>query len=203
MSSKSREASIRWAAPWSGLFIVIFSALGLYASVGLLMSELQALTDPDAHLACDLNPLIGCSSSLLSPQAHLLIMPNSALGLIAFGAMFALGAVLMFGGGLPRVIWWGFAAGSLGGLAFVVYFLYESVTHFKALCPFCMVTWAAVLGVLPIALGGAAASGALGGGARPAGKSLLKYSWALVLILYMLVLLVVLVTMADKLKYLF
>ena len=199
MSSKAGN-TLNWRSPWGGLFLTAFSVAGIYAALSLLTSEMAILEDPLTHLGCDLNPLIGCSESILSPQAHLLGVSNSAVGLAAFSALFALGATLMFGGALPRTVWVGLTAGAFVGIAFVAYFLFQSVTAFHSLCPYCLVTWAAALGVAPIMVGGAAASGSLGSAARPFGKSLLKYAWAVVLIGYMLVVLVVIFTMPDQVR---
>lgn len=201
--TKKLSPPAKWQGPMSGLATVVFAAFGLYASIGLLMTEMQAREFPDSILGCDLNPLVGCSDSLLTPQAHLLGIPNSVLGIVAFSAMAALGAVLLFGGGLPRLVWWGYAAGAAGGIAFVIYFLVLSVAVFGSLCPFCMITWAAALGIVPIAWGGAAASGSFGKKFRQAGKSTLKYGWVIVLGLYLLVILVILLTMADTVRLLF
>lgn len=199
----SQKAPEKWTSALTGLFIIILSAAGIYASLGLLNSEIQILRDPLASLGCDINPLIGCSESILTPQAHVLTIPNSALGLAAFSALAALGAVMAFGGGLPRFVWLGAAAGGAGGIAFVIYFLILSVTKFKALCPYCLVTWVAALGVAPLLFGGAAASGALTSRLQPLGKSVLRYSWAIALGLYLAVVLVIVFAMPDKVRILF
>ncbi len=201
MSKTSSPA--RWTSPGTGLAIVLFSVLGIISSIALIRSELDLLGNPDADLLCDVNPLIGCSSSLLSPQAHLLGVSNSVVGLAAFSALFALGFVLLLKGSLPRIIWWGMTAGAFAGLLFVVYFLHASVSVFQALCPYCMVTWVATLGALPVIVGAAGAAGAFGEGAVARGRTTLRYSWALVLILYLIVILVIVITMSDKLAYLF
>ncbi len=193
------ETKPRTFGPWPGAAVFLFSLLGILASVMLLQSELDLLRNPDADLLCDVNPLVGCSSSLLTPQAHLLGIPNSAVGLLAFGALAALGVVLALDGRLPKLVWWGLVAGALGALAFVVYFVFESVTTFKALCPYCMLTWVAALAVIPLLLGGAATSGALGEPAKPVGRSIVRYSWAITLVSYLLIVLVVVLTMSDKL----
>lgn len=200
MSKPARTKSLH---PWVGIAIMVLSGLGLLSSVMLLQSELDVLADPDANLICDVNPLIGCSSSLLSPQAHLLGIPNSALGLVAFGALLALGAVVTFRGTLPKIVWLGISAGALAGLAFVVFFLFASVTEFRTLCPYCMLTWVATLGILPLALGGAASTGSFGTGSTSAGRSILRYSWAIALVLYLLVVLVIVITLSDKIGFLF
>lgn len=192
-----------WTKPWLGLAVTVFAVLGVISSIALLQSELKLLRDPDAALVCDVNPLIGCSKSLLAPQAHLLVIPNSAVGLILFGALAAFGLVLMFRAGLPRLIWWGVAAGAVGGLLFVSYFLYESIAVFRTLCPYCMLTWAATLAIVPLAIGGAASSGALGRGAQGFGRTTLKFWWAITLIFYLVVVLIVVIALSDKIGYLF
>lgn len=193
----------QWTRPLLGLFVVLLSVIGLFASVSLLSSELEILNNPDALLACDLNPLVGCSASLLTPQAHIFGISNSAVGMFAFGALFALGAVLLFNGALPRIVWWGFASGTFAGLLFVIYFLSQSATSIGSLCPYCMLTWAVLLAMLPLAWGGALTSGSFGAKPRRLGASILKFAWAIVLALYLIVALVIVLVFGDKLIALF
>ncbi|WP_099332684.1 vitamin K epoxide reductase family protein [Actinomyces minihominis] len=202
MAASSSRAS-RWTSPGLGLALLAFAILGLLSSGMLIQSELQILQDPEASLICDVNPLIGCSSSLLSPEAHILGLPNAAVGLMAFGALAALAVVLLFRGSLPTVVWWGMVAGAVAGLAFVVFFVYASVSTFQALCPYCMVMWVATLGLLPLVLGGALASGALGEGSEERGRTVLRYSWLIILVLYLVVVLTIVLTMSDKIAQLF
>ncbi len=192
-----------WTNPWLGALLALFSTIGVFCSYGLLHSELKVLNNPDAVLGCDINPLIGCSDSLMSPQAHLFGIPNSAVGFFVFGMLLALAAVLIFRGSLPRPIWWGMTVGVVLGLAYVIYFLVHSVATFHSLCPYCMGIWAAVLGALPLVIGGAFSSGSFGNAREQVGASLLKYSWAIILGLYLLVVLVIVVTMSDKVALLF
>lgn len=203
MPPKRTNAPSQWTNPLVGAFVVFLSALGLLASVSLLQAELERLRDPDALLACDMNPLIGCSDSLLSPQAHLMVLPNSAVGMAAFGALLALGAVLLFKGSLPKVVWWGASAGMVVGLGFVSYFLYQSITAFRSLCPYCVLTWVAILGLLPLFLGATAASGALGGRARSGGETLLRYWWVVWILELLVVVLIVIVGLGSKISLLF
>lgn len=207
VTSQLNQVEVKDDRPWNarivGVFLAVFALVGLFCSAMLLASELAILNDPNVALSCDINPLIGCSSSLTSPQAHLLGLPNSSIGMLLFGMLLGLAAVLVLGGTLPRLVWWGMLIGATAGLGYVIYFLIQSVTVFGALCPYCMGVWAAILGFLPLAWGGAGASGALGDSGRAAGHALLKYWWALVLALYLLVVLVIVVTMSDKVALLF
>ncbi len=203
MSVAKRDVTVKWSNPQVGVFISLFAVAGLVSSVNLLLGELQLLQDSNAALACDVNPLIACSTALLTPQAHLLVLPNSAVGLGAFSALLLFGLVLLFRGGIPRLVWWGLSAGMLAGLGFVSYFVHQSVTVFHTLCPYCVLTWVAILGILPLALGGALAAGAYGKENRGRGRTLLRYWWAVWLLLLLLIVLVVLVGLSDRLGYLF
>lgn len=204
-ANKSSEAKVaKWSRPWVGVALVIFSLAALYSAFGLLASELQVLRDPDSALGCDINPLVGCSDSILSPSAHLFFgLPNSAIGLFAFGALLGISAVLLFGGSLPRFLWWVMAAGMTLGMVYVAYFLYLSVAVFDSLCPYCMGIWFAVLSASPLVWFSALASGAFGDSARRGGKSLLRYWWAVAIGLYLIVILVIVLAMPDKIAMLF
>ena len=161
----------------------------------LIISELNVLSDPAAALACDINPLVACSDSLLSPQAHLFGVSNSVIGLAAFVALAAFSVVLASGARLAKWIWWGLAAGVTVGFVYVLYFLFLSLTVFSALCPYCMLTWVATIGAFVIVWSNLLAEGLAGQGLVPAGKSIGRY-WALfvlvVLLIFVLVITIVL-----------
>lgn len=202
--TRTQQPAVKQTGPWASGFLVVFALIGLYCSAQLLLSELKLLGDPAAELACDINPLIGCSTSLLSPQAHLVYaLPNAAIGLFLFGMLLALAAVLAAGGTLPRLVWIGMVIGLALGTVYVIFFLVESVTVFRALCPYCMGVWAAILGALPLVVGSAARSGAFGNGAKSWGRTVTRYSWAIVLVLYLLVVLTIVITLSDKVGMLF
>lgn len=192
-----------WTSPWTGIFLAAFAIIALLCSFGLLETELGVLRNPQLVPECDINPLIGCSDSLLSPQAHLFGLPNSAVGLAAFGALLALGAVLIFNGSLPRIVWWGASAGMLVGVFYIIYFLVQSTMVFDSLCPFCMGVWASILGAAPLIWGATMVSGSLGARAQIAGRPLFKYWWAIAILFYLAVLLVIILTMSDKVAMLF
>lgn len=124
-------------------FVLLAAALLIgFASLQLALAELQFYRDPAGHLSCDVNPLIGCSTSLTTPQAHLFFgIPNSLLGLAFGGGLLALALVLVAGGRLPRLLWWGLSLAGAVLLAYIAYFAHQSVTVFGALCPWCMVIW--------------------------------------------------------------
>ncbi len=147
----------------------------------LIEAELAVLGDPVANLGCDINPLIACSDSLLSPQAHLLGTSNSIIGLVAFSALLAFAVILATGARLAGWLWWGLGLGTLFGFGYVLYFYYQSLFVFKALCPYCMLTWLATIGVFVIVWANIYASGMVGRGAVSTGRAVSRY-WILVVL---------------------
>ena len=199
----------------------------MLASIELVLSELKTLKNPHAALSCDLNPLIGCSDSLQSWQGHLLFgIPNSVIGTAVFALAAGLLATWIFlphtattttqadlaGDGLEagtpapalgaRIPFLALEAGLTLALGQIAFFLYYSVTEFRTLCPYCMIVWAATI-LLWVHLGAAL----LRAGWMPVPRALARIwaqqRWLITGILLVLIVLVVAVTLSDKLVYLF
>lgn len=107
--------------------------------------KFKLLEDPSYHPICAINPIISCGSVMQSGQAATFGFPNPFIGLVAFGAVAAIGAALLAGGVFKRWFWLGLEAGSFLGMLFVHYLFFESVYRIHALCPFCIVTWIATI----------------------------------------------------------
>lgn len=176
--------------------LVVAGLIGIGASWELMASELSLLRNPQADLVCDVNPLVSCGASLDVWQGNLLGVPNSFIGAMAFAVLLAVGALLASGGRLPRWMWWGLVAGCAGGLAFVAWFLFVSVTVLGKLCPYCMVIWAVTIPVAAATAGEAALRGHLGL-PRPAARGLSAARWWIAGAMYALVLAVVLIAFWD------
>lgn len=110
-------ASSRYA--W---LLIIGSLIGIAASWELMVSELRLIREPLANLSCDINPLVSCGASLDVWQGNLLGVPNSFVGAIAFAVLLFAGVLLVSGQRLPRWVWWGMTAGTIGGIGFVAWF---------------------------------------------------------------------------------
>ncbi|MGM0385111.1 MAG: vitamin K epoxide reductase family protein [Actinomycetota bacterium] len=146
---KSRPTRLQRAGgaprPFSWL-LVAAGLVGMWASVELVRAELIWREDPLASLGCDINPVIGCSTFLGTPQGSLLLgLPNAVLGTGAFGALVGVGLMFAAGGRVRRWMWWLLSGIVLGGLAFVVWLAYQSVAVIGSLCPYCVVTWLVVI----------------------------------------------------------
>lgn len=132
----------QWGLP---VALIVLGIVGFIAAFALTLDKLALLENPNAQLGCNFSVLIGCSTNLNSAQGAVFGFPNSLLGIVFWSATIAIGVALLAGAVLARWFWALFALGAAGALAFVVWFIAESVFVLHVLCPWCMVTWAATI----------------------------------------------------------
>ena len=184
------------------VLLIVLAVIAMAASAELVLSEIQTLKQPTAHLGCDLNPLIGCSASLTTWQAHLLFgIPNALVGVGLFAGLAGV-FLAWFGGRVPRWLVVLIEAGLTAALALIVFFLHQSIFEFTKLCPFCFIVWMCTI-VLWVQLG--AALMRLGWLFPDTGfaRIWVAQRWVITAIILLLIVLVVAVTLSDKLVYLF
>lgn len=81
-----------------------------------------------------------------SSQSHALFgLPNPFWGLIGFPILLTIGMGLLAGAKFKRWFWLGLQAGTIFGVLFVHWLIYQSVYNISALCPYCMVVWAVTI----------------------------------------------------------
>nr|WP_223243375.1 vitamin K epoxide reductase family protein [Streptomyces sp. CBMA123] len=125
--------------------LLIGGAVGLFASTVLTLDKIRLLKDPSYVPSCNINPIISCGSIMRSEQAEAFGFPNSLIGLVGFGVVIAIGAGLLAGAAYRRWFWLGLQAGTVFGVGFVTWLMYQALYRIGALCPYCMVVWAAMI----------------------------------------------------------
>ena len=78
---------------------------------------------------------------------------NPMLGIAAFSVVIVTGVLAVAGVRLPRWYWAGLAGGTRLGAVFVHWLIYQSLYEIGALCPYCMVVWAAMIPISSISAG--------------------------------------------------
>lgn len=121
--------------------LIVGGLLGLFASFSLTMEKLAILKNPNAQLACNLNPILSCGSVISTNQATAFGFPNPYIGLAAFSVLITVGVGLLAGAKYKKWFWQALNIGALLGLIFVHWLIYQSVFNIMALCIFCMLVW--------------------------------------------------------------
>lgn len=125
--------------------LVVAAVIGLLASWALMNDRLTLLENPDAALACDINPFVSCGAVTQTEQAAAFGVPNPLLGIVGFSVVTTIGMALLAGARLRRWFWLGLQAGVIFGFGFVVWLMQQTLQHIGVLCPYCMVVWAVMI----------------------------------------------------------
>ena len=201
---KASERELAGGASFELSIVMLVTGLaGMWASFSLVTAERAMLQNPGGKLSCDLNPLIGCSGFFNSDYNTLFFgAPNALFGLMFFSGVVALGLALLGGARLPSWMWRLLSLGMAAAAAWIFWFQYTSIFVEGALCPYCIVTWAATIPLIVHVL-----ARSFGAGHLPAGdgvrRILVKGRWWLVAAVYLAVVLVAVVALWDKWEYVF
>ncbi|MCN9240789.1 vitamin K epoxide reductase family protein [Streptomyces sp. RY43-2] len=95
--------------------------------------------------SCSINPIISCGSVMESKQAGVFGFPNPMLGLVCYGIVVCVGVTLLVGARFPRWYWLTFNAGTLFGVGFCTWLMFQSLYRINALCLWCTLAWIATL----------------------------------------------------------
>lgn len=126
----------------------LFALTGLIDSTLIHLKEIASLTDKTAFASCSLSGLINCETVAKSPYSHLFGMPVSLLGIFFYVAVLTACVAFLTGWRPPRFIFWGMTLLIMGSFFFSLYLFIMSYFQIHALCPYCLVSDGATLGVL-------------------------------------------------------
>src|SRR4051812_2099648 len=133
--------------------LVAFSLLGLIASGAATYVHYNLIRNPDYSSFCDINATVTCKAAYLSRYGSVAGVPVAVGGILFFTWV-----LLMLWGArgksaikdsAPAYIF----AGSTLALAVVLYLAYASFFILKEVCPLCVATYVAVIGVFIISGG--------------------------------------------------
>lgn len=118
------------------------ASIGLLAAFVLTLEKIALLKDPAHQLSCSINPVLSCGSIIMSDQASAFGFPNPLLGLVGFSVVLTVGMALLAGAQFKRWFWRGLQLGTVFGIGFCAWLIYQSLYSIGALCIYCMVVWA-------------------------------------------------------------
>jgi uncharacterized membrane protein len=133
--------------------LTAFALLGLGASAAATWVHYHLIVNPDYSSFCDINATISCKQAYLSRYGSVAGVPVALGGVIFFAwvllMVWASRGKSRVGDSAPAYI---FAASTLG-LAVVLYLAYASFFVLHEVCPLCVTTYVAVIGVFVISGG--------------------------------------------------
>jgi len=131
----------------------LFGLLGLAASVTATWVHYHLLVDPNYSSFCDINAVVSCTQAYLSSYGSMAGVPVALLGVIFFTLVLLL---LRAGSRNARageaVVSYIFALSTIG-LAGVLYLAYASFFVIREVCPMCVATYVAVIGLFIVSGG--------------------------------------------------
>ena len=133
----------------SAVWVLIAGVLGLASALALTIEKIEILINPDYVPSCSINPVLSCGSVMITQQASAFGFPNP-LSCVAFTVVVVTGVLAIGKVQLPRWYWAGLATGTLLGVAFIHWLIFQSLYRIGALCPYCMVVWAVTIPLLVV-----------------------------------------------------
>ncbi|MGW8358466.1 vitamin K epoxide reductase family protein [Streptomyces wedmorensis] len=125
--------------------LVITGAAGLLAAWVITIDKIKLLEDPNFTPGCSLNPIVSCGNIMKSEQASVFGFPNPMLGLVTYAMVIAIGVGLLAGARYRRWYWLGLNAGTLFGVGFCTWLMYQSLYEINSLCLWCCLAWVATI----------------------------------------------------------
>lgn len=127
--------------------LVVTGAAGLLSAWVITLDKfrlLQAEVDGTVFTpGCSLNPVVSCENIMESDQAAVFGFPNPMLGLVTYAVVVSIGVAALSGARHRRWFWLGLQAGTLFGVGFCTWLMYQSLYEINALCLWCSLAWVA------------------------------------------------------------
>jgi uncharacterized membrane protein len=139
--------------PLARKLLVAFSLLGLAASSAATYVHYNLIQNPDYSSFCDFNATVTCRAAYLSRYGSIAGVPVAVGGVLFFSwvllMLWAARGKSSIKDSAPAYIF----AGATLSLAVVLYLAYASFFILKEVCPLCVATYVAVIGVFIVAGG--------------------------------------------------
>ena len=127
--------------------LAVGGVVGFAAAFTLLVEKIALLKDPSYVPSCSINPILSCGSIMRTEQAEAFGFPNPILGVAGFAVVVTVGVAVLAGAKFRRWFWLGLQAGTLFGVVFIHWLIFQSLYRIDALCPYCMVVWVVTIQV--------------------------------------------------------
>ncbi len=122
------------------LFILFCALLGLWASLGLIVDQVNLLSNEKLFIECNINPIISCVKVMETEYANLFGIPNPVWGLIGYSAVATFSIFLMAIRKLPKFIMISGLIFAFSAYLFSYILIAIGMFLINALCPLCLLS---------------------------------------------------------------
>ncbi|WP_306357026.1 MULTISPECIES: vitamin K epoxide reductase family protein [unclassified Nocardia] len=179
------------ATPKAAWALLIGGLAGWIASIVLTVDKFKLLTDPGFKPLCSIDQVVACTTVIESDQASAFGFPNPLIGIVGFSVVVTLAVLGIAGIGFPRWFWGGLWFGLVLGMVFIGWLIFQAAYRIHAMCPWCMVVWAAT----PVLL--AVTTGQLFERSRGILQIVVEWRWTVVAVYYAVVVLILFLQFQD------
>ena len=128
-----------------GYILAICGIIGFFAAFILTVEKIELIKNPSYVPSCSISPLLSCGSVMKTPEASVFGFANSLIGVMGFTVVATIGMAIIAGAKFKRWFWLGLQVGTIFGIGFVHWLIYQSVFDIGKLCPYCMVVWSVMI----------------------------------------------------------
>ena len=128
-----------------GYILAICGIIGFFAAFTLTIEKMELIKNPNYVPSCNISPLLSCGSVMKTPEASIFGFANSIIGVMGFSVVTTIGMAIIAGAKFKRWFWLGLQVGTIFGIGFVHWLIYQSVFDIGKLCPYCMVVWSVMI----------------------------------------------------------
>lgn len=127
--------------------VTIAAIIGFLASFMQMIEKVTLLSNPQADLVCNINPIFSCTNILNAWQSSVFGFPNSLMCIAFFAIMLAVGLVGWTGGTISKNLRLVFQGIALFFIGFGFWYLWQSIFVVGSLCIFCIFCYSGVLAI--------------------------------------------------------
>ena len=128
-----------------GYILAICGIIGFFAAFILTVEKIELIKNPSYVPSCSISPLLSCGSVMKTPEASVFGFANSLIGVMGFTVVATIGMAIIAGAKFKRWFWLGLQVGTIFGIGFVHWLIYQSVFDIGKLCPYCIIVWSVMI----------------------------------------------------------
>lgn len=128
-----------------GYILAICGIIGFFSAFILTVEKIELIKNPSYVPSCSISPLLSCGSVMKTPEASVFGFANSLIGVMGFTVVATIGMAIIAGAKFKRWFWLGLQVGTIFGIGFVHWLIYQSVFDIGKLCPYCIVVWSVMI----------------------------------------------------------